>query len=95
MEHLQYNWQEENVKNFLNHANLSVQTNILLTYNTLAIQAKILWTHDTDIWLTPPALKFEPHHSWESADLSNYRQKKETNTRFIFFPKQFFGKEKL
>ena len=49
MEHLQYNWQEENVKNFLNHANLSVQTNILLTYNTLAIQAKILWTHDTDV----------------------------------------------
>ena len=64
MEHLQYNGQEENVKNFLNHANLSYQTKILLTYNTLAIQAKILWTHDTDviilthatrtkIWTTP------------------------------------------
>ena len=64
---LKYNEQEQNLKNFLTHANLSTHAKILLNYNTQAIQAKTLWIHTTlviflthatriKIWTTPPML---------------------------------------
>ena len=49
IEHLQYNEQEQNLKNFLTNANLSTRAKIVLTYNTHAIQVKIVSTPTTHL----------------------------------------------